>query len=119
LGFLGCWPFGRENPRLRGLEKLGFPWILSSETRLFNGLRRIFAEQNFSRPFAVEPEPRPTILAMWKGRIVHKTRVTALLVFCKKLPALSLLASAVDLDRHGRPCAAIDAALPRSLLPMK
>jgi hypothetical protein len=25
------------------LEKLGFPWILSSESRLFNELRRIFA----------------------------------------------------------------------------
>ena len=41
LGFLGSWPFGRENPRLWGLEKLGFPWILSSESRLFNGLRGI------------------------------------------------------------------------------
>jgi hypothetical protein len=33
------------------LEKLGFPWILSSESRLFNGLRGIFAEINFSLPF--------------------------------------------------------------------
>jgi hypothetical protein len=27
-----------------GLEKLGFPWILSSEMSLFNGLRENFAE---------------------------------------------------------------------------
>jgi hypothetical protein len=35
-----------------GLEKLGFPWILSSESNLFNGLRGIFAERNLSRAFA-------------------------------------------------------------------
>jgi hypothetical protein len=61
LGFLGLGPFGRENPGLWGLERLGFPWILSSESNLFNGLRRIFAERNFSSPFAAAPEP-------WNGR---------------------------------------------------
>jgi hypothetical protein len=44
LGFLGPSPFRRESPRLWGLEKLGFPWIL------FNGLRRIFAERKFLAP---------------------------------------------------------------------
>jgi hypothetical protein len=33
------------------LEKLGFPWIISSKSRLFNGLRGIFREENFSRLF--------------------------------------------------------------------
>jgi hypothetical protein len=33
------------------LEKLGFPWILSSESSLFNGLRGIFAERKFLAPF--------------------------------------------------------------------
>jgi hypothetical protein len=33
------------------LEKLGFPWILSSETSLFNGLRWIFAERKFLGSF--------------------------------------------------------------------
>jgi hypothetical protein len=35
------------------LEKLGFPWILSSESSLFSGLSGIFAQRNFARPFAV------------------------------------------------------------------
>jgi hypothetical protein len=52
LGFLGRGPFGRETLGFWGLEKLGFPWILSSESSLFNGLRVTFAERNFSRPFA-------------------------------------------------------------------
>jgi hypothetical protein len=34
------------------LEKLGFPWIPSTELNLFNGLREIFAEIKFSRPLA-------------------------------------------------------------------
>jgi hypothetical protein len=34
--------------------KFGFSWILSSESGLFNGLRGIFAERNFSRPFVRE-----------------------------------------------------------------
>ena len=56
LGFLGRWPFDRETP-LRGLEKLGFPWILSSETSLFKGLHGIFAGRNFARPFAPDDGP--------------------------------------------------------------
>jgi hypothetical protein len=39
LGFLGRWPFRCEAPRFWGLDFLGFPWILSSESRLINGLR--------------------------------------------------------------------------------
>jgi hypothetical protein len=42
LGFLGLRPFGRENPQFGLLEKLGFPWILSSGSILINGLRGIF-----------------------------------------------------------------------------
>jgi hypothetical protein len=41
LDFLGAWPFRRENPNSRLLDFLGFPWILSSESRLINGLRGI------------------------------------------------------------------------------
>jgi hypothetical protein len=97
LGFLGSWPFNRENPRLWGLERLGFPWILSSESSTINGLRWIFAEINFSRPFAAAPEPRerqPTILACGKGRVVHGARVTQVLIFCNKsLSSRSLLPS--------------------------
>jgi hypothetical protein len=51
LGFLGVWPFGREGPRGGGLDSLGFPWILSSESRLFNGLHGFSWEEFFSFPF--------------------------------------------------------------------
>ena len=50
-----AWPFGGENPCLWGLDKLGFPWIPSSETRLINGLRGIFGEKVFR---GVSPRPR-------------------------------------------------------------
>jgi hypothetical protein len=52
FGFLGRWRFDRENPRFWGLEKLEFPWILSSESRLINGLRWISLEKNSCRLFA-------------------------------------------------------------------
>ena len=39
--------FRLENPRFRGLDFLGFPWILSSETRLINGLHGINRENFF------------------------------------------------------------------------
>jgi hypothetical protein len=32
------------------LEKLGFPWILSPEISLFNGLRGIFRQKYFPHP---------------------------------------------------------------------
>jgi hypothetical protein len=39
FGFSWPWPFPGEIPLEKGLEKLGFAWILSSEMSLFNGLR--------------------------------------------------------------------------------
>jgi PEP-CTERM motif len=41
LDFLGPWPFCREDPVYERLYFLVFPWTLSSESRLFNGLRDI------------------------------------------------------------------------------
>ena len=42
----------RFDPLGTGLEKLGFPWILSSEMSLFNGLRANFAETFIRAPYA-------------------------------------------------------------------
>jgi hypothetical protein len=40
------------------LDFLGFPWILSSESKLFNGLRGFFAGRKFLAPFpGVERTP--------------------------------------------------------------
>jgi hypothetical protein len=57
LGFLGSRLFHCKDPRFWGLDFLGFPWILSSESRLINGLRWIFREENFARPFAAGAAP--------------------------------------------------------------
>ncbi len=58
LGFLGASRFGRENPHKSLLDFLGFPWILSSESRLINGLHAIFAERIFPRAFPLSFEAR-------------------------------------------------------------
>jgi hypothetical protein len=48
LDFLGACPFCCKNLRFWVLDFLGFPWILSSESSLFNGLRGIKREKYFS-----------------------------------------------------------------------
>jgi hypothetical protein len=52
LDFLGPWPFCSESPCFLVLDFLGFPWNLSSETRLINGLWGIFAEKFFLAVYA-------------------------------------------------------------------
>ena len=54
LGFLGLWRFRCERPLHEPwivLDCLGFPWILSSESRLFNGLRGLKRGKFFLSPF--------------------------------------------------------------------
>jgi hypothetical protein len=48
LGYLGWSPFRCENPDSEALDFLGFPWILSFESRLFNELRGINRKNNFN-----------------------------------------------------------------------
>jgi hypothetical protein len=89
LDFLGSWPIRRESPCLWALEKLGFPWILSSESSLFNGLSGIFAGINFSRPFArdgLSAETGVSLLGMQKRRSTHGNSLTQFLIFCNQLP---------------------------------
>jgi hypothetical protein len=51
FGFSWHWSFRHENPQTRLLDLLGFPWILSSESRLISGLQWIFARVFSSRLF--------------------------------------------------------------------
>jgi hypothetical protein len=70
------------------LDFLGFPWILSSESRLFNGLRGIFAGRNFARPFAAAAEASresSSVLGMQKRRIIHLSNLAWFLILCKEL----------------------------------
>jgi hypothetical protein len=73
------------------LEKLGFPWILSSETRLINGLRGIFAEKFFVTllPLGAVGAPGRNAAGEATGKrgIVHRASLTQVLIFCKQLSA--------------------------------
>jgi hypothetical protein len=73
------------------LEKLGFPWILSSESSLINGLRGIFAGEDFARPFSVATGRRgpggPVHaggLSVSEGRIVHKRKLKLISAFAQQ-----------------------------------
>jgi hypothetical protein len=57
LGFLGTAPFAYETPSFWGFDFLGFPWILSSGTRVINGLHEISARNFFLRAFVVANAP--------------------------------------------------------------
>jgi hypothetical protein len=62
------------------LEKLGFPWILSSESRLINGLHAIFTKK-ISRPFlppwtSEAPERKAAGEAVRKRGKVHRASLT-------------------------------------------
>jgi hypothetical protein len=88
LGFLSPGPFRREDPRLWVLDSLGFPWILSSESRLFNGLRGFLPEEYFSPVFPgvmKGPQRASAVKAMRKGGIVHAASLIWFLIYCKKL----------------------------------
>jgi hypothetical protein len=88
LDCLGPSPFPFENPRFEALDFLGFPWILSSKTRLINGLHGIFSEKFFARPGSREkkPERAPAVDAIRKGGVVHGATLLQFLIFCNQLP---------------------------------
>jgi hypothetical protein len=88
LDCLGASPFPFENPRFEVLDFLGFPWILSSETRLTNGLRGIFLEKFFPRLFAsaLAAGTGCRSLGESKRRVAHRGSLAFFLIFCKTLP---------------------------------
>jgi hypothetical protein len=51
LGFLDPFSLAHESRRSRLLDVLGFPWILSSESGLINGLCAILRGKKFRSPF--------------------------------------------------------------------
>ena len=79
LDFLGAWPFRCENARQGMLDFLGFPWILSSESRLFNGLRGQKRRKFFSALFRglSRAGTAPTVSGMRKRRIAHTGKLNS------------------------------------------
>jgi hypothetical protein len=87
LGFLGRWPFRREDPNFWLLDFLGFPWILSSESRLINGLRGINGAPIFhaASSAASGAERDGAVEAMRRRRIIHESSLILILIFRNEL----------------------------------
>src|ERR1700722_18511238 len=68
LDCLGPCPFRDKFRYFRLLDFLGIPWILSSETRLINGLRAIFARSFFLTLFPGRFLRRGVSLQLWQGK---------------------------------------------------
>jgi hypothetical protein len=68
------------------LDFLGFPWILSSESRLINGLRGIFRGRFFlSLSWREKPERAPAVETIRKGGIVHGASLLKFLIVSNQL----------------------------------
>ena len=79
--------------RKQGLDFLGFPWILSSESRRFNGLRGIFGGRKFLAPFCRWGRCTGTgagVPTMQKCSMVHRVSLTHFLLFCNQLPSTEI-----------------------------
>jgi len=88
LGFLGPWPFRRENPNLWLLDSLGFPWILSSESSLINGVHGINRPEKFLDAFSPASSAGTGDTAVEgarTGRIGHGASLAYFLVFSNRL----------------------------------
>jgi hypothetical protein len=76
-----------RKPQLQLLDSLGFPWILSSESRLINGLRGISREIFFaallSRRAAGTGDAPVEVMRM--HRIIHEASLAKFLLFVNRL----------------------------------
>jgi hypothetical protein len=85
------WPVAVSLRKLSimGLDFLGFPWILSSELRLINELRRIFRKNIFLPPSYRRRTPGTAEfgLGMTMGRIVHGGKLSRISDFLQAMSA--------------------------------
>jgi hypothetical protein len=88
FGFSWALVVSPRNPHLRPLDFLGFPWILSSESRLINGLPGINRAKVFlgASPRRAAPERDAVVEAMRKRRIGHRASLAYFLVFGNRAP---------------------------------
>jgi hypothetical protein len=75
FGFLGPGLFCCENLQFCLLDSLGFPRILSSESSLFNGLRRIFRDDFFSTLFRYAGRAATGACGLGMHGIVHGAKL--------------------------------------------
>ena len=113
MDFLGALPIRCETPQFWLLDFLGFPWILSSETRLFKGLHGIFLRKKIfvgprvsarsdarlptgreiGRTSRVDPKATDGRIAATgaaagaMGRGAHRASIHELLIFSNHLPS--------------------------------
>jgi hypothetical protein len=66
------------------LEKLGFPWILSSESRLINGLRGIFARIIFLAASCLTAAGDAATEAVRMHRIIHDASLARFRLFVNR-----------------------------------
>jgi hypothetical protein len=95
--------------RSQAVDRLGFPWILSSESRLFNGLRGTEPSEYYRPPYRGDggAGSAPHGLGRRPGWIVHVASLTEVLIFRKELssapfPFGRLKPKAKRSQRHGR-----------------
>ena len=78
LDSFGTARFWFENPRSDVSDFLGFPWILSSKSRLFNGLRGKSGERFFVAVFP-SYQPRrnmdPPVLTRRNAELLHRVSI--------------------------------------------
>ena len=89
FGFSWLAAVSLRSPRREVLDSLGFPWILSSESRLFNGLRGLFAGGLFRAPGSPRCQPRhdggPRSRHVERRGCSWAETLPIFLIFCKYL----------------------------------
>jgi hypothetical protein len=97
------------------LIRVGFPWILSSESRLFNRLRGFSPEEYFARLFRrgrSAPEREPAVLAVRTGRIDHEGSLIQFLILSKELCPTGIIVRAVLFGRPNAKGASLNTISP-------
>jgi hypothetical protein len=129
--FLAAGCFRRQSPRPGLLDFLGFPWILSSEISLFNGLRGIFEIIFFMGSLAQAGRgraPRTGAFELWKSGIIHSSSVAQFPHFSNQLSSPAIRAEPLPhAEERGRSPArdrraffrAPDGLASRSMLPKR
>jgi hypothetical protein len=89
FGFSWLVAFLLRKPPIMRLEKLGFPWILSSESRVINGLHEIFSIKFFLALFFVAKQASQRQPTIWhaEGMDCSWGKLNLISDFLQEIPA--------------------------------